>query len=201
MIGRYPYVPGGGHLWVPGEPPPRSYDCSGFTFYEFLSTLNIDLRVDGETTSEIQWGFALGGQIRRPVEVQIGMLVYFIDFAYPDPGHVGIVSQVNKSGVNTYVSAYDTALGIVEEPWTWGAGTFYGVTDPIATLPLPTPFEEDPMWLDVDPGNKYAILVCPAQGGWYGITAEKRNYYAANGVPSAKSPMTAQVFAELTKLG
>lgn len=70
-----------------------------------------------------------------------------------------------------------------------------------APPPAPHPREEEMVWLDRDPNNGDAILVVPAQGGWWGISAEKLAYYRDNSVPEAKTPISAAVFASLKKLG
>lgn len=196
-----PYFLGGGHGWQPGQPRPWSFDCSGFTYYNFLFLLGINLNdPQGYTTSEIQWEQAVGGVVRDFPDVQLGALVYFMDFQFPNPGHVGVVTSLNKSGGGTYVSAYDSEEGIIEEPWTWEAGTFWGVTDPIMTLPsapTPSPMEEE-MYLSTDPNNGDAILV--GIEGWCGIGATELAWWKNTVKLSSVPAPPASVFATWKKL-
>lgn len=203
MIGTRPYHAGGGHLWLPGEDEPESFDCSGFTFYEFLSELGIDLRnSDEQTTSETQWNDAKGGRILHANGLLLGQLIYFTDHTYADPGHVGVITSIAKSGSGTYVSAYSTALGIVEEPWTWGAGSFYGVTDPIATLIPITPMEGDMLLIVTNPNNNGQAVLNLADGTYFGFpNGDMLSFYKENGVPVAKRQPSKAEWAKFTQKG
>jgi len=161
FIGKLPYILGGGHTWQPGEPTPDGFDCSGFSGFVFLSLLGIALSPGlGESgTSETQWQDAVGGQVPSFSDVQLGDVIFFQDFEFPNPGHVGIVATIDGAESGTYVSAYDTADGITEEPWTWGSNVFWGVTNPISTLPpAPKPLEV-PMIITENATDKGKFLV------------------------------------------
>lgn len=107
----------------PTGPAPASFDCSSLTEWCFGQA---GVTIPGVSTSQ----FAAGPKVGSP---SVGDLVFFTGSDPPSPGHVGIC--VATSGTTgTYISAYDTAEGVVTKPFTVNGGAggdrWVGATSP-----------------------------------------------------------------------
>lgn len=132
---------GDGHLWVPGEPWPTFFDCSGLAFTS-CSAAGIPL---SNMRSEDQWAQHLGGVVPDSDPLLPADLGFFVGVGGPSPGHVGIVESYDAaSDTIVLVNAADTELGVIRSTLPRHApGWTVGYTRPCNVLPdvLPAPTE------------------------------------------------------------
>lgn len=96
---------------------PTFFDCSGLV-YDAMHAAGINIpRSDAIAASEANWLGANGAQvIKDHSQIQQGDIVFFHGAA-PGPSNYGGIGHVGvaESG-SSYVSAFDTALGVVKQP-------------------------------------------------------------------------------------
>lgn len=163
------YVPGGEH--GPLSWPPRRVDCSGFTRVLVWHVGGKDL-IAG--TSETQWAARVGGVVPDSNILLPGDLLFFVGGgSYPPPGHTGVcVSFDHLTGRGIYISAYDSQLGVVAEPFVRHDSQWIGATRVAnAMAEPPAPALKDGEIIARHLPNGGQALCNVAKRSWQGIKA------------------------------
>lgn len=106
-----------GHIWVPGDGRPNHLDCSGATHYVVRETTGIDIDQGNPGNAEGQWN--RWAPLRQTVPAPGDLLFFIAGGSRTAPGHTGMCVTFNAAnGSGTYISAYDTAEGLVIKPFT-----------------------------------------------------------------------------------
>ena len=151
------YVTGGGH--GPLSPPPTKFDCSGFIRYIWYRLTGRD---DFNGTSESQWANRIGGVVSGQLPLLPGDFLYLRgDGTYPPPGHTGIcISYDPSTKSGTYVSAYDTAEGVVVHTFIRWDNDWVGALRPASLVPDPRqkPQEHEMQFIAQGPGSTASFL-------------------------------------------
>ena len=178
---------GDGHLWVPGEPYPNVYDCSGLV--HTAGTLYGLAISPGNAQS--QWTQHLGGVVVPSQPLVPGDIGSFMgsDNVPGYAGHTGIVISYNaKTRTGIMVNAADPQQGVCESMFIRGQATnvnglgVIGFYRPANSVPVPTP-APSPAQLAA---HGYVRLLNPAQAH----TAQANGWQLLvwNGIGFSNSP-------------
>lgn len=127
---------GDGHLWEPGDGRPTHLCCSGANRYVVLSQIGIDISAGNPGNALGHWNAHASLRVSIPAP---GDLLYFRG-ATPPVGHEGMcVTFDAKTGLGTYISAYDTRDGLCIKPFSihGGADGYVGAVRIVDELPAP----------------------------------------------------------------